>query len=56
VIAVGILVPFSPIGRSVGLQALPSGFFPLLALILVGYGLSTELAKRVYIRRYGAWL
>ena len=56
VIAVGILVPFSPIGRSVGLQALPSGFFPLLALILAGYGLLTELAKRVYIRRYGAWL
>lgn len=56
VIGIGIFIPFSPLGASVGLQALPAGYFPWLAATLVAYCALTQVVKSVYIRRFSQWL
>lgn len=45
-------------GFSVGLDMLPLpvSFLPWLVLLLTGYFLSTQLVKKVYVRRYREWL
>jgi P-type Mg2+ transporter len=56
VIIVGILIPFSPLGASVGLQPLPANYFPWLVATLLAYGGLTQLIKSIYIRRFAKWL
>jgi P-type Mg2+ transporter len=56
IMAVGIYLPFSPLGEHLGLVALPAGYFPWLAAILLGYCVLTQVVKRFYIRRFGQWL
>ena len=56
VIAIGILIPFSPLGASVGLQPLPTSYFPWLVVTLLAYCTLTQLIKSIYIRRFGKWL
>lgn len=53
VMAVGILVPFSPLAPRIGFTALPSAYFPWLVGTLIAYALLTQLVKSWYIRRYG---
>jgi Mg2+-importing ATPase len=54
--AVGLYVPFSPLGAKLGMTALPLAYFGWLALTLLSYGVLTQLVKHLYIRRYGRWL
>jgi Mg2+-importing ATPase len=56
VMAVGIAVPFSPVGATVGMVAVPAAFFPWLAGTLLGYCLLTQFVKRWYIHRFDNWL
>lgn len=56
VMLVGMWISFSPIGRAVGLQALPGMFFPCLLFILLGYCILIQLVKMFYIQRFGRWL
>lgn len=56
VMALGIYIPFSPLGVLVGLQPLPWEYFPWLAATLVSYCVVAQLMKRFYIRRFGEWL
>lgn len=56
VMAIGIVVPFTPLGAAVGLVPLPLTYFPWLLGILLCYCLLTQLVKRWYIRRFGIWL
>ncbi|MNX12333.1 Magnesium-transporting ATPase, P-type 1 [compost metagenome] len=53
IMAVGVLLPMSPLAGYFKLQALPPGYWPFLVAILFGYAVLTTLLKRVYIRRYG---
>ncbi|PWC17183.1 magnesium-translocating P-type ATPase [Brenneria roseae subsp. roseae] len=55
VMALGIYLPFSPLGPLVGLQPLPWEYFPWLAATLIGYCTVAQLVKRAYIRRFGQW-
>ncbi|MEQ9946796.1 magnesium-translocating P-type ATPase [Pectobacterium aroidearum] len=55
VMAMGIYLPFSPLGPLVGLQPLPWEYFPWLAATLIGYCTVAQLVKRAYIRRFGQW-
>ena len=54
--AVGVLIPFSPLGAAVGLTPLPRGYFLCLGATLAGYCVLVQLVKRWYIRRFGTWL
>ena len=54
--AIGLFVPFSPLGTKLGMTALPLAYFGWLALTLLCYAGLTQLVKRVYIRRFDRWL
>src|SRR5262252_6731125 len=56
IMAIGIYLPFSPLGEHVGMVPLPAAYFPWLVGILLGYCLLTQLVKGWYIQRYKAWL
>ena len=47
-VALGILLPFTPLGRLLGFVALPAAFFGVLALMTVLYLALIELAKRLF--------
>lgn len=53
IMAVGIFLPMGPIAHYFKLQALPLSYFPILAVILFGYMLLTQLMKGFYARRFG---
>jgi Mg2+-importing ATPase len=56
IMAVGICIPFSPLGAEVGLVPLPLSYFPWLAATLAAYCLLTQMVKVWYIRKFGTWL
>lgn len=56
VCALGIYIPFSPLGAMVGLQPLPWQYFPWLAATLLSYCLLAQGMKTFYIRRFRQWL
>lgn len=56
VMAIGILIPFSPIGHSIGLEPLPLSYFPWLIGILLSYCILTQIIKNWYIKRFVKWL
>jgi P-type Mg2+ transporter len=53
VMAVGILIPFTRFGRSLGMVPLPGVFFLWLVFILFAYAALAQLVKTRYVRRYG---
>ncbi|MDA5542705.1 magnesium-translocating P-type ATPase [Yersinia rochesterensis] len=55
IMAIGIYIPFSPLGTLVGLQPLPWQYFPWLAGTLISYCVVAQLMKQFYIRRFGKW-
>jgi len=50
-VAVGLALPFSPVGRYLGFRALPPLYWPLLAATLLGYLLLTQAVKTWLLRR-----
>jgi Mg2+-importing ATPase len=53
VMAVGVILPFTPFGRSLGMVALPLRFFGWLVGILLAYAALAQGVKSWYVRRYG---
>ena len=53
VIALGLVLPFSPLAEYFQLQALPWSYFPWLVGILLGYCVLTQVLKGFWVRRYG---
>jgi Mg2+-importing ATPase len=49
--AVGASLPFSPVGPLLGFTPLPLLYWPLLALILLGYVLLTQAVKTWLLRK-----
>lgn len=56
IIAIGIVIPFSPFGTSIGLEPLPISYFPWLVSILMSYCILTQFIKNWYVRRFAKWL
>ena len=52
----GIALPFTPLGATLGMVALPPAYFGWLALTLLCYCVLTQAVKVWYMRRYGRWL
>ncbi|WP_025128275.1 magnesium-translocating P-type ATPase [Pseudomonas sp. PH1b] len=55
VMALGIYVPFSPLGSMVGLVPLPWEYFPWLVGTLLAYCVVAQTMKTLYIRRFKQW-
>jgi Mg2+-importing ATPase len=53
IMAIGIYVPFSPYGASIGLQPLPLSYFPWLIGMLLGYCFLTQVVKNWFIKKFG---
>jgi Mg2+-importing ATPase len=51
IMAVGVAIPFSPVGTYLGLSRLPSLYWPLLAVTLLCYVLLTQGVKMWLLRR-----
>ncbi|HEX3017481.1 MAG TPA: magnesium-translocating P-type ATPase [Caproicibacter sp.] len=56
IMAIGILIPFTPLGVSVGFHALPTIYFGWLAIIILSYILLAQIVKTVYIKINHSWL
>lgn len=56
VMSIGIYIPYSYVGRSIGFVPLPGDYFYWLAAILFSYCLLTQLVKVWFIKRYNYWL
>lgn len=56
IMAIGVALPFTSLGSSVGLQPLPATYFIILSGILLGYAVLTQLIKMLYIHKFKAWL
>ena len=56
IMAVGLYLPYSPMGSAISLVHLPGAFFPWLITTLLAYGVLTQLVKTWYMRRFHAWL
>ncbi|NLO28023.1 MAG: magnesium-translocating P-type ATPase, partial [Actinobacteria bacterium] len=56
-IAIACAVPFTAVGRALGLTALPAVFWPVLIAIVGAYLVHAQLVKWAYRRRFeGEWL
>lgn len=56
IMAVGIVIPFSRFGTSIGLMPLPLSYFPWLIGILLSYCALTQVVKVWYMKRFVRWL
>ncbi|KEQ26750.1 magnesium-translocating P-type ATPase [Paenibacillus tyrfis] len=56
IMAMGIYLPFSGFGGSIGLEPLPMSYFPWLVATLLSYCVLTQLIKKWYIRKFNEWL
>lgn len=56
IMAIGICVPFTSFGSSIGLTTLPWSYFPWLVCILLSYCILTQWLKTLYIRVFNRWL
>jgi Mg2+-importing ATPase len=52
--AIGVLLPLSPLAHALGLSTLPLAYYPLLAVVLVLYGIALVTAKARYEHGYSA--
>jgi Mg2+-importing ATPase len=56
IMAIGIILPFSPLAHAFKLTPMPFTFFLWLTGILVCYCILTQLVKNWFIRRFHEWL
>jgi Mg2+-importing ATPase len=54
VVAVAVLLPFTPVSESLGFVAPPAFFFLILAAMLLFYLLAVEAMKQWFFRRFAA--
>nr|WP_319488517.1 magnesium-translocating P-type ATPase [uncultured Caproiciproducens sp.] len=56
IMAIGVVIPFTPLGAYLGLASLPLPYFGWLALIVLGYIMLAQVVKSIYIKRSRSWL
>ncbi len=56
IIAIGIAIPYTVLGRHLGMVELPFEYFGWLAATVIAYCVLTQLVKTLYVRRFARWL
>lgn len=56
IMGVGIYIPYSYMGHSIGLVSVPADYFYWLVAILLSYCVATQLMKIWFIKRFNYWL
>ncbi|KAA8546758.1 hypothetical protein F0562_003187 [Nyssa sinensis] len=54
--AIGIAIPYTPIGEVMGFTSLPLSYFGFLVVLFIGYFSIGQLVKRLYIMVHKKWL
>ena len=49
----GALLPYSPLGPTLGFVPLPGGYWPAVFAIVLGYCVLAHLVKSWFVRRWG---
>jgi P-type Mg2+ transporter len=50
---IGAVIPYTPLGRTLGFQPLPALYWPILLALGLGYAVLTQIVKTWFVRRYG---
>ena len=53
---IGILVPFTFLGKLIGLVAIPPIYLVVILIVPILYCIFAMLAKKIYIKKYGEWI
>jgi len=53
IVATGIFIPFSPLGKLFGFVAMPKLYFLILFFMVVTYLIFVQLVKKIFIKKYG---
>ncbi|GAB3627746.1 magnesium-translocating P-type ATPase [Pandoraea terrae] len=53
VMLIGIALPMTPLAEYFRMEALPLAYFPMLAALLLGYAVLTQMVKTAFTRRFG---
>jgi len=56
IMAIGLVIPFTQLGASIGLQPLPASYFYWLVPILLVYCMLVQAMKYLFIKRFHSWL
>jgi Mg2+-importing ATPase len=56
IIAIGIALPYTLLGRQLGMVELPPVYFAWLAATVAAYCVLTQVVKVMYMRRFARWL
>jgi Mg2+-importing ATPase len=56
VMALGIIIPFTPLAEVLSMVPLPFAYFPWLIGLLVAYSLLIQVMKNWYIKKFNDWL
>ncbi len=55
-IIVGLIVPFTGLGKLIGLVPMPSVYILMIFIITAIYCVIALFAKKIYIKKYGEWI
>jgi P-type Mg2+ transporter len=56
IIIIGMIIPYTGIGAKLGMVQVPDIYYAWLAATVLAYCAVTQVAKLIYIKRYGRWL
>ena len=56
IMGIGVYLPYSTVGKSMGFVPLPGSYFLWLIAILIGYAGLIQISKRFYIKKFGSWI
>ena len=56
IMALAVVIPFTPIASALKMQALPMAYFPWLIGILLSYCVLTQMVKVWFIKKFEYWL
>jgi P-type Mg2+ transporter len=56
IMAIGIIIPYTPLAQALKLTATPLNYYPWLVAILILYCLLTQLVKNWFLKKFNQWL
>ena len=53
---IGVIIPFTWLGKLIGLVPIPMIFMPIIMGVPILYCFVAMIAKKIYIKKYGEWI
>ena len=53
---IGIIIPFTWLGKLIGLVPIPMVYMPIIILVPILYCFVAMIAKKIYIKKFGEWI